>query len=343
MKWASNLEDPPVSEPIDIVEALVVQPSALEKITRAEIDIQISTAKRYPRDMDRFIDQATSLATKNERIAATMGYAVPRGGKTVEGPSVRMAEILAHSYKNIRVGAFITDISDKMVTARGFCHDLENNVAVTSEVQRRLTDKEGKRYNDDMITTTCNAACAIARRNAVLQVIPRSYISPIYDAAMKVAEGEGKPLEPIRDEAVKLFEAKWGINKKVLLSYLDRKGIEAITREDVRILHGLNQSLREGQTTTEEVFAEHAAPKKKARTAKGSVRTTLTESKPFVVGDKKLTMFVSEDGEAFFTDNEAFADFGKQMIERDPQPIVEIEYHETPQGFMVDGIKEVQG
>jgi hypothetical protein len=39
----------------------------------------------------------------------------------------------------------------EFVTAQGVFHDLERNVAITYEVQRRIVDKEGHRYSADMV------------------------------------------------------------------------------------------------------------------------------------------------------------------------------------------------
>jgi hypothetical protein len=59
-----------------------------------------------------------------------MFYKLPRGGKKIEGPSVRMAEVVAYSWGNLRVDARIATGGAKTVTAVGTAFDLERNVAV---------------------------------------------------------------------------------------------------------------------------------------------------------------------------------------------------------------------
>ena len=80
-------------------EIEVLQPenneTALYLLTKAEIDTQISTAKAYPRSLTKFRDNALSMATFSEDIAAACTYALPRGGSKLEGPSIRLAEIVA--------------------------------------------------------------------------------------------------------------------------------------------------------------------------------------------------------------------------------------------------------
>src|SRR5688500_14733606 len=78
---------------------------ALAALNRSEIDMQISTAKKYPRSVTRFKRDVESLACLDEETAATMFYSLPRGGKNIIGPSVRFAEVVASSWGNIRSGA----------------------------------------------------------------------------------------------------------------------------------------------------------------------------------------------------------------------------------------------
>ena len=58
--------------------------SSLSLITKAEIDVQISTAKAFPRSMKMFLNRAESMATVSEDVAASCSYALPRGGKSLE-------------------------------------------------------------------------------------------------------------------------------------------------------------------------------------------------------------------------------------------------------------------
>lgn len=55
----------------------ILAPSALESQTRGEIDIQVRTAKAYPRSIKVFYDTALQTATLNEAEAE----------RHVEGPA----------------------------------------------------------------------------------------------------------------------------------------------------------------------------------------------------------------------------------------------------------------
>ena len=82
------------------VRSEIIAPTALEAIQRAEVDIAIVTAKRYPRDIARSLKTCKELALRNPAIARRCNYAVPRAGKKIIGPSVHFARIVAYSWGN---------------------------------------------------------------------------------------------------------------------------------------------------------------------------------------------------------------------------------------------------
>jgi hypothetical protein len=237
----------------DTIVAEVVDTTTLSAITQAEIDSQIATAKRYPRSIRRFMDEATEMVTLSEEIAGECMYALPRGGKTIEGPSARFAEIVASSWGNCRAGARIVSEEEKFIVAQGVFHDLERNVAITYEVKRRITDKYGNRYNDDMVGTTGNAACSISLRNAVLKGVPKAFWKSLYDEARKCAIGDVKTLPNKRATMLAAF-AKMGVTEDMVLSSMEAKGIEDIGLDELATLRGLFQAIKDGDTTVEQAF-----------------------------------------------------------------------------------------
>lgn len=230
-----------------------MQPSALEAIERANIDIQISTARRFPRSLAVVKTRMMNLATLDEETAASCFYKLARQGKSIDGPSIRLAEIAASSYGNLRFGARVIASDSKQITAQGFCHDLETNVLSTIEIRRRITDKNGRTYSDDMIVTTGNAACAIAARNAIFKVVPFAFVKPIYLAARKAAVGDITTLEDRRSKMLKAFAAL-GINEKRVCATLEKQGVAEIGLDELETLIGLHNAIRDGDQTVEEAF-----------------------------------------------------------------------------------------
>ena len=226
----------------------------LAVLNKSEIFQQIETARRFPRSISNFRKEALQLATLDERTAAECIYALPRDGKTIEGPSARFAEIINYAWGNTRAGARVISEGDEFVTSQGIFYDLEKNTAISYEVQRRIVDKYGKRFKLDMIGTTSNAASSIALRNAVLKGIPKALWNSIYLSARKVVAGDSTTLVSRRDEAVKAFVIH-GIKPEQIFALLGIGGIQDMTIDHLVVLKGLLTAIQEGDTTPEQAFA----------------------------------------------------------------------------------------
>lgn len=226
---------------------------ALAILNKSEIDQQIATAKRYPRSVTKFLKESQELACLSEDVAGACMYALKRSDKTIEGPSARFAEIVAHAWGNCRAGARIVGEDQRFITAQGFCFDLEKNVAIYYETKRRITNKHGEKFLDDMVGVTANAACSIALRNAVLKVIPKALWNPIYEAARKTAVGDSKTLVDRRTTMLQQF-AKMGATPAQVFGLLEVKGEEDITLDHLAVMRGLFTSIKEGETTVDQAF-----------------------------------------------------------------------------------------
>lgn len=226
---------------------------ALGAVDKASVDVQIATAKQYPRSVDKALKEALTLATLDEDTAASMFYALPRAGKTIEGPSSRLAEVMAYSWGNLRVDADVVGEDATHITAMGTCFDLEKNVAVRIRVKRRITDKYGKKFNTDMIGVTGNAAVSIALRNSVFKVIPAALVRRIYEAARRASLGKGGTMAQKRQKALDWFQ-KAGIKDAQVFELLGVRGMDDIGEDQVITLRGLVTAIKDGDTTVEDTF-----------------------------------------------------------------------------------------
>ncbi len=231
---------------VDSAEALMAQ-------TRSEIDVQIATAKQFPRNLSQVLNNIETLATMDEETASSCFYMLRRQGKLIEGASVRMAEIIASSWGNIRVQSRIIGNDGKMITALGVCHAVECNYAVSAEVKRRITDKSGHTFSEDMQVVTGNAACAIAMRNALFKVVPMALVKKVINKAKKVSLGEATSLEETRMKMLDYF-AKIGVDQQHLFDYLSVEKIDEIDTDMCVELRGLATAIKEGTTTIAETF-----------------------------------------------------------------------------------------
>lgn len=234
-------------------EATELPLSIIESQERANIDMLIATAKKYPRNLAKVKRTMLAMATMDLDTAESCNYYLERQGKAIEGPSVRMAEIATACYGNIRAGGRVVSNDGKVITGQGVCHDLENNVYVALEVQRRITDKNNRLYSEDMQVVTGNAAVAIAFRNAVFKVVPKALIQPVADQAKAVARGEFKTLGERRTRALYKF-SKIGVTEQRIIEALGKRNAEEIDVQDVEKLFGMFTAIKEGTTTIEEQF-----------------------------------------------------------------------------------------
>ena len=241
----------------------VIQMDAIEK---ANVDVQVATAKQFPRNVTRAIQNSIVMATIDPETAQMMRYALPRGGKPITGPSVHLAKLIVSNWGNIRAEAKVVQITDSQVVSRGTCWDLENNVATAIEVRRNIKGKGGQRFSDDMITVVGNAANSIAFRNAVFSTIPKAVTDKVYRAAQECITGdlsdEAKLLQK-RTNCLKFFNDEYGITEEEVIKLCGKQTVNQIKAEEIALMLGIYQSLKDGDTTVEEVMEPIRKEKKK--------------------------------------------------------------------------------
>ena len=239
-----------------------VSQDALGIITKAELDIAVTTAKAYPRDLKRFLDKTIMDVTLSQSIAEKCSYSVPRGGKNVEGPSVHLARICCANYQNLKVAVRIIANDGKTVTAQGICIDMENNYTASIEVKKKITDRYGNTFSEDMQIVTSNAACAIAFRNAVFQVVPSAFVTEIQEKAKEVAKGTIQDLETRRANCIAWFAGQ-GVTEKQVLDLAGVFSIADIGLDELFSLKSIQNSLVSGEQTIHSLFETNINPEAK--------------------------------------------------------------------------------
>lgn len=257
----------------------------IDAVERANVDSQVATAKQYPRDLARSVNNSIAMATMDITTAQSCGYALPRGGKPITGPSVHLAKLVVSNWGNIRAEAKVVQITDKQVISRGTCWDLENNVATAFEVRRSIIGKGGKRFSDDMITVTGNAANSIAYRNAVFSVIPKAIIDKVYQAAQHYITGDLSDEEKLvtrRKKCIDFFKSEYGITEDEVVMLCGKQTVNQIKADQIALLLGITQSLKDGDTTVEDLMKPYRAEENKktiAEKAAEAAKANVNESK----------------------------------------------------------------
>jgi hypothetical protein len=239
--------------------AIIQDVEAIKEIEKASIDMQISTAKAYPRTIGRAIDNAIATVTRSEKTASTCGYKLTfRGGKPIVGKSVYLAKILAQSWGNLRTGQRIIGENASHVIAQGICFDLETNISHTVEVNKPILKKSGERYTADMIATVGMAAASIAVRNAILSVIPQAVSDEVYEAAERKLLGELTKEDRLlakRAEMLELFNERYKISEEQILKHFEIKSVEQLDPNKVKCLIDMDVAFSEGTLTVDDMFS----------------------------------------------------------------------------------------
>lgn len=241
----------------DSAGMLMMTAGGMTAVARAEIDMQISTARAYPRRPSMVRKALVELVTLDDAAAEEAMYALPRAGKPVTGPSIRFAEAVKQAWGNCRASVEVSEVNKelKYVEAVGIFHDLETNTVTRIPHRRRISGRNGKLFPDDMIMVTSNAASSVAMREAILKGVPKPVWRAAYEAVVKVISGDVMTLAENREKAIKAF-AIYGVKPEQVFAAIGVLGVDDITLEHITVMRGMFSALKNGEETVESMFAK---------------------------------------------------------------------------------------
>lgn len=274
------MAEPNSNEEVKIIETTGVD--VFEAQERASINSQVATAKMYPRRLRVVLDNSIVIATMNVETAKTCRYGKPVGGKIISGPSVHLARIICQQYGNIRIQQRIKSIDHKSIVAEAVAFDMETNYAVCVEARRSILKKDGTRYDESTIETNAMAIMAIAERNAILKVIPKSLIDRVYSEAFRFAHGDLSDSTKLVKERTRLFNVckdTYALAEKDVVRILGLNTKEAVTAEHIADLSGIIQSLKDKEISVEDLL-KGSETKKSAEQRKADLKTNQAPTMP---------------------------------------------------------------
>lgn len=223
----------------------------------------IFMARQFPRDEGRALKRIEG-ACQNARLAEIASYAYPRGGQTIVGPSIRLAEVLAQNWGNLQFGLKWVDRNKDESRIVAFCWDLETNVHREAEfVVPHIRDtKKGPVVLTDERDIYEIAANMGARRlrSAILAIIPRHIVDAAVDQCGRTLEQQGS-IEKKRADVVAAL-GKHGVLPTQIEERIGKK-IHAMTGPEYVQLQRIAVSLNEGASKVEQWFST-LDPKKNA-------------------------------------------------------------------------------
>lgn len=181
-------------------------------ISRAAQEVQAAMviAKKFPRDETRAVDRIEQ-ACKRIGLAEESAYTYPRGGQTVSGPSIRLAETLAKNWGNLAFGIIELERNEGESTMMAYAWDLETNVRSDKVFQvQHVRERQKGNVNltdpRDLYELTANQG-ARRVRSCILSIIPGDVVDIAMEACKKTLQGDGKV--PLIDRVRKMV-AKFG-------------------------------------------------------------------------------------------------------------------------------------
>jgi len=222
-----------------------------------EVQAALVIAKQFPRD--EIAARSNILeACKRQKLAAVAVYSYPRGGALVEGPSIRLAEMLAQYWGNITCGIRELERTQGVSKMEAFAWDQQTNTRITRQfdVNHVRETKQG-RYaitdSRDIYEHTANQG-ARRLRACILSIVPGHIVDEALDQCRKTLAGQGGG-EPLEDRAMKLVRAfsEFSVTRDMIEARIGHK-IEAISEFEVADLRKIYNALRDGMGDREDYF-----------------------------------------------------------------------------------------
>lgn len=279
-------------KPLEVVPKSFLAPAPQESAmaiatTRAAQETQAAMiiAKKFPRNETLAFDRIMQACSRKS-LAEVAQYAFPRGGQTVSGPSIRLAEVLARAWGNIDCGIIELEQSAGESTMMAFAWDLETNARSTKifNVKHIRSTKHGNKELDDprdIYEMTANQG-ARRLRSCILSVIPGDFVEAALDQCDKTLANQNK--EPLTDR-IRAMVSAFSSNFQVTLEMLEKRlghKIDVTTEQELVTLKKIYVSLRDNMAKRDQFFdlptaVQSAEVKKPEATAAASVAAPAEE------------------------------------------------------------------
>lgn len=239
------------------VNAGAVTIEAQRAITEAQSKIQI--AKMFPRD-EAAAHKKLMFACSQIGFAEDAFYSLPRGDKSISGPSIRLAEEIARVYGNFTYGHRELSRGQGKSEVEVFAWDVENNNYTSRQLTvMHIQDTRSGSYalkNQADVDTRISNIASKQLRGRILSLIPKWMLSAAIERCRATLAG-GDDLTA-RKERIDLLEKRFGtrgVSKANLEQYLGVP-LDLITDEQIADLFGVYTALKEGAAIAEFFIVE---------------------------------------------------------------------------------------
>jgi hypothetical protein len=235
----------------------------------AEVQAALVIAKQFPRNPIEAYDRVMN-ACQRPGLAQSAVYSYARGGSSISGPSIRLAEMLAQNWGNIQYGIRELSSENGESTVEAFAWDVETNTRQTKVFQvphKRYTRNGSKKLEDprDIYELVANNG-ARRLRACILGVIPGDVVDAAVDQCEKTIHASADTSPEGVQKLVVAFE-QFNVTKADIEGFIQRR-VDAITPANVVSLRKIFTSLRDGISSPKDWFKNASAEKSEQSVAK---------------------------------------------------------------------------
>lgn len=233
----------------------------------AEVKAKLMIAQHSPRNQEAAYEKAIR-SCEREGLAEQSEYAFSRGGGTVTGPSIRLAEELARCWGNIEFGIRELSQREGFSEMEAFAWDLETNVRSSQHftvTHARFTKKGRQDLTDDRDIYEKTANYAARRlRSRILAILPPELIEGAIAKCRETKAGSDK--KPTKERIDKFLSemGKLNVSSEMIEKRLGHKA-DAMTSEDLAEYRSIYLSIRDNMSSVSDWFDTGGSQTEKAK------------------------------------------------------------------------------
>jgi hypothetical protein len=252
---------------IDTQMPTAADPQTAALISREAQEVQgtILSARMFPRNEGVTLKRIEA-ACANIKLAEHSMYEYTRGGQSVTGPSIRLAEAIAQRWGNFQAGFKVISRENGCSTIIAFAWDLETNYRKAIEfkvLHVRDTKKGSYTLTNERDIYELEANMASRRvRNCILAVIPGDVVEAAIEACERTLRYQGT-VEEKRKEVVKAL-SEFQISVDEIERRIGKK-IASLSDIDYVQLRKIWKSLKDGMSEKADWFEPILEPEKLKR------------------------------------------------------------------------------
>lgn len=226
-----------------------------------EVKGQIFMARQFPRNVFQS-EQRIMDACKRPSLASTAVYSYPRGGAKVEGPSIRLAEVLAQNWGNLAFGIKELEQRNGESVAMAYAWDLETNVReekVFTVPHSRFARGKLNKLTDprDIYEMVANNG-ARRLRACILGIIPGDITEKAVEECNRTLQGNNNsPLKDRISKALSSFKEQYRVTQEQIEERFGYN-IDAFTERDLLDLVQIFNSLKDGMSKADDWFSNES-------------------------------------------------------------------------------------